>query len=84
MSDSQPEDRMGADGLILDEVGLLKHVYGLGAAAIVGGGWGAGVHNTLEAAAFGLPLAVGPNIAGFREIEALRAEGGLRRLPDTP
>ena len=81
MSDSQPEDRMGADGLILDEVGLLKHVYGLGAAAIVGGGWGAGVHNTLEAAAFGLPLAVGPNIAGFREIEALRAEGGLVVCP---
>ena len=81
MSDSQPEDRMGADGLILDEVGLLKHVYGLGAAAIVGGGWGAGVHNTLEAAAFGLPLAVGPNIAGFREIEALLAEGGLVVCP---
>jgi len=77
VSMSLPEDRMGADGLILDEVGLLKHVYGLGAAAIVGGGWGAGVHNTLEAAAFGLPIAVGPNIAGFREIEALRAEGGL-------
>ena len=77
MSQSQPEDRMGADGLILDVIGLLKHVYGLGTAAIVGGGWGAGVHNTLEAAAFGLPLAVGPNIAGFREIAALRAEGGL-------
>ena len=68
---------MGLDGLILDEVGLLKYVYGLGAAAIVGGGWSAGVHNTLEAAAFGLPMAVGPNIAGFREIEALRSQGAL-------
>ena len=67
----------GSNGLILDEIGLLKHAYGLGAAAIVGGGWGDGVHNTLEAAAFGLPIAVGPNIAGFREIESLRSEGGL-------
>lgn len=64
-------------GLILDEIGLLKHAYGLGAAAIVGGGWGDGVHNTLEAAAFGLPIAVGPKIAGFREIESLRSKGGL-------
>ena len=77
MSMSQGEDWLGLDGLILDEVGLLKHVYGLGAAAIVGGGWSAGVHNTLEAAAFGLPMAVGPNIAGFREIEALRSQGAL-------
>jgi len=66
-----------SDGLILDEMGILKYLYGLGNAAMVGGGWGAGVHNTLEPAAFGLPIAVGPNIAGFREIKSLEACGAL-------
>jgi len=64
-------------GLILDQVGLLKHAYRLGTIAVVGGGWGAGVHNTLEPAAFGLPIAVGPAIGGFREITSLQAEGAL-------
>ena len=63
--------------MILDEVGLLKHAYRLGTIAVVGGGWGAGVHNTLEPAAFGLPIAVGPATEGFREIDALQAEGAL-------
>ena len=66
-----------SEGLILDEVGLLKHAYRLGTIAVVGGGWGAGVHNTLEPAAFGLPIAVGPATEGFREIDALQAEGAL-------
>lgn len=72
-----------SDGLILDQVGLLKHAYGLGMFAVVGGGWGAGVHNTLEPAAFGLPVAVGPAIGGFREIASLQAEGALH-VCDTP
>lgn len=68
-------------GLILDEVGILKHAYRLSTIAVVGGGWGAGVHNTLEPAAFGLPIAVGPAIEGFREIASLRADGALDVCP---
>jgi len=66
-----------SDGLILDEMGVLKHTYALGHAAIVGGGWGSGVHNTLEPTVFGLPTAVGPGIAGFREIQSLQSIGAL-------
>ena len=70
-----------SDGLILDEMGVLKHTYALGHAAIVGGGWGSGVHNTLEPAVFGLPTAVGPNIGGFREIQSLQSIGALTVCP---
>ena len=72
-----------SEGLILDQVGLLKHAYRLCTIAVVGGGWGAGVHNTLEPAAFGLPVAVGPAIDGFREIASLQAVGALH-VCDTP
>lgn len=70
-----------SDGLILDEMGVLKHTYALGHAAIVGGGWGSGVHNTLEPAVFGLPTAVGSNIAGFREIQSLQSIGAVAVCP---
>lgn len=67
-----------SNGIILDQVGLLKHAYRLGTIAVVGGGWGAGVHNTLEPAVFGLPIAVGPAIGGFREITSLEGDGALQ------
>jgi len=57
--------------LILDTVGLLSSVYGYAAWAYVGGGFGAGIHNTLEAATFGLPIAFGPNYAKFKEARDL-------------
>ena len=64
--------------LLLDAMGLLKYAYRLGDIALVGGGWGKGVHNTLEPAVYGLPVLCGPNIAGFREIEGLKDCGGLQ------
>lgn len=69
--------------LILDKIGILKYAYGLGELAVVGGGWGQGVHNVLEPAAFGLPILCGPSVAGFREIEAL-VHCGAARLCKTP
>ena len=66
------------DMLIADEMGLLRFAYGLADFAVVGGGWGRGVHNVLEPAAFGIPVLCGPNVAGFREIEALKQSGGLK------
>lgn len=53
--------------LILDTVGLLASVYGYATWAYIGGGFGVGIHNTLEAATFGLPIAFGPNYARFKE-----------------
>ncbi len=53
--------------LILDTVGLLSSVYGYADWAYIGGGFGVGIHNTLEAATFGLPIAFGPNYGKFKE-----------------
>jgi 3-deoxy-D-manno-octulosonic-acid transferase len=64
--------------LIMDRIGILKFAYRRGQFAIVGGGWGKGVHNTLEPAAFGLPVLFGPAIGGFREIDALMEVGAAR------
>jgi len=70
--------RPSGQRLILDEMGVLKYAYGLADFAVVGGGWGQGVHNVLEPAAFGVPVLCGPQVAGFREIAALSQCGGLQ------
>ena len=53
--------------LIIDSIGLLSSIYQYGHIAYIGGGFGVGIHNTLEAAAFGLPLIFGPNYSTFIE-----------------
>lgn len=53
--------------LILDTVGILSSVYGYAEWAYIGGGFGVGIHNTLEAATFGLPIAFGLNYQKFKE-----------------
>ena len=50
--------------LILDTVGILASVYGYATWSYIGGGFGVGIHNTLEAATFGLPVAQLPEIQG--------------------
>ncbi|MGI4866043.1 MAG: 3-deoxy-D-manno-octulosonic acid transferase [Janthinobacterium lividum] len=57
--------------LLIDNVGLLSQLYRFGRFAYVGGAFGAGLHNTLEAAAFGLPVFFGPRYAKFQEAVAL-------------
>ncbi len=47
--------------LLIDSIGLLSNIYRYASIAIVGGGWAKGLHNILEAAAFGLPILFGPN-----------------------
>ena len=61
--------------LVLDTVGLLSRVYGSAEWAYVGGGFGAGIHNTLEAAVYGLPVAFGPKYHKFKEACDLIALG---------
>ena len=53
--------------LILDTIGLLSSAYSYARWSYIGGGFGVGIHNTLEAATFGLPIAFGPNYRKFRE-----------------
>ncbi len=62
--------------LIIDNIGMLSSLYQYGHIAYIGGGFGAGIHNTLEAAAFGLPLIFGPNYHKFKEAKDLLKAGG--------
>lgn len=55
----------------MDTVGFLAAAYKYGHIAYVGGGFGAGIHNTLEPATFGLPILFGPNYYKFREAKEL-------------
>lgn len=57
--------------LVIDNIGMLSSLYQYGEVAYIGGGFGAGIHNTLEAAAFGLPVIFGPNYQKFREAREL-------------
>ena len=62
--------------LILDTMGMLSSVYGYADFSYIGGGFGVGIHNTLEAATFGLPIAFGPNYHKFKEARDMIALGG--------
>ena len=53
--------------LLIDNVGMLSQLYRFGRFAYIGGAFGAGLHNTLEAAAFGLPVFFGPRYERFQE-----------------
>ena len=66
--------------LILDTVGLLSSVYRYAAWSYIGGGFGVGIHNTLEAATFGLPIAFGPNYRKFKEARDLVTLGAAHAV----
>lgn len=61
--------------MVLNTMGMLSKVYRYGNFAYVGGGFGKGIHNTLEAAVYGIPVCFGPNNRKFLEAQALLAEG---------
>lgn len=62
--------------LIIDNIGLLSSLYGYGQVAYIGGGFGVGIHNTLEAATYGMPVLFGPNFEKFQEAKDLIEQGG--------
>lgn len=68
--------------LILDTVGILASVYSYATWSYIGGGFGVGIHNTLEAATFGLPVAFGPNYEKFKEARDLVTLGAARSVSD--
>ncbi len=70
----------GTQLLILDTVGLLASVYGYASWSYIGGGFGVGIHNTLEAATFGLPVAFGPKYEKFKEARDLVTLGAARSV----
>lgn len=63
---------------VVDRVGVLRALYSRANLAVVGGGWGGGIHNILEPASAGLPVAFGPKHGRFREAQQLIDEGGAR------
>ncbi len=62
--------------LVVDTMGMLSSIYRYGQVAYIGGGFGVGIHNTIEAAVFGIPVLFGPNYKHFREACALIDAGG--------
>ena len=66
-----PENVEQADCLIIDCFGLLSSIYRYGEIAYVGGGFGVGIHNVLEAAVYGIPVLFGPNNLRFQEARQL-------------
>ncbi len=66
----------GKDCLIVDSFGLLSSIYRYGTIAYIGGGFGAGIHNTLEAAVYGIPVLFGPRFQKFKEARDLIKVGG--------
>ncbi len=69
-------DAANADVLIIDCFGLLSSIYRYGEVAYVGGGFGVGIHNVLEAAVWSIPVIFGPNNAHFAEAQGLKHNGG--------
>ena len=61
------QDFSGIRVMVVDTVGLLKMLYPYAQIAYIGGGFGKGIHNTLEAATFGLPILFGPKYCHFKE-----------------
>ncbi len=57
--------------LIIDNVGMLSSLYRYGDVTYIGGGFGKGIHNTLEAAAYGRPVVFGPKYEKFQEAKDL-------------
>ncbi|MBQ6965634.1 MAG: 3-deoxy-D-manno-octulosonic acid transferase [Bacteroidaceae bacterium] len=75
-----PSEERGA--LIVNCFGKLSSIYRYGKVALVGGGFGVGIHNVPEAAVYGIPVLFGPNNQKFREAQALKACGGSFEYSD--
>ncbi len=72
-----------ADVLIVDNIGMLSSLYRYGSIAFIGGGFGNGIHNILEAAVCGLPVLFGPNYQKFSEANELITAGGAFCVNDS-
>lgn len=66
--------------LIIDCFGLLSSIYHYGQVTYVGGGFGVGIHNVLEAAVWNVPVIIGPNNQKFQEAQELKVAGGCHEI----
>ena len=74
---SNYDDTVDAEVLVIDCIGILSHLYQYGKYAYIGGAFGKGLHNILEAATFGLPLFFGnKNYEKFLEAKTLVENNG--------
>jgi len=64
------------DVMIIDTIGILSSLYRYADVAFIGNGFGSGIHNTLEAAVYGLPLVFGPHYHKFQEAVDLVEKSG--------
>ena len=81
-SQAIPEMMADYDCLIIDSFGLLSSIYRYGQIAYIGGGFGVGIHNVLEAAVYNIPIIFGPNFKKFREAQQLLEQGGGYSISD--
>lgn len=75
-SQIKDQDLQEIDCILIDCFGLLSSIYRYGKVAYIGGGFGVGIHNVLEAAVYGIPVIWGPNYSKFREAKSLIKFGG--------
>ncbi|MDR1332556.1 MAG: 3-deoxy-D-manno-octulosonic acid transferase [Tannerella sp.] len=80
LSETNQQSVADKDCLIVDSFGMLASVYRYGQMAYIGGGFGHGIHNTLEAAVYGIPVFFGPRYGKFKEAKDLIALGGAFAL----
>lgn len=81
-SQAIPEVMSEYDCLIIDSFGLLSSIYRYGSVAYIGGGFGVGIHNILEAAVYDIPVIFGPNFKKFREAHQMIEQGGGYSIAD--
>lgn len=81
-SSKESSDEAKGAALIINCFGKLSSIYRYGKVALVGGGFGVGIHNVPEAAVYGIPVIFGPNNQKFREAQALKACGGSFEYQD--
>lgn len=77
---SSPISNLQSQILIIDNIGMLSSLYQYAKLGYIGGGFGVGIHNTLEAAAFGLPVIFGPKYDKFQEAKDLIAIGAAMSI----
>jgi 3-deoxy-D-manno-octulosonic-acid transferase len=82
MSQATEKQAAKAKVLVVDSIGQLSRLYRYSRIAFIGGGFGAGIHNILEAAAFGVPVVFGPNYRKFAEAQELIRLGGAVSVSD--
>ncbi len=75
-TEATTENVVDAECLIIDCFGLLSSIYRYADVTYVGGGFGVGIHNVLEAAVWGKPVIFGPNNKNFQEAQGLLKAGG--------